>query len=66
MDEHGKMIYNNFQKMITNKIIPRKQAIEFVRDVSIGAEILPDIANVVFDYYSEFRQNNHYDMAANV
>ena len=66
MDEHGKMIYNNFQKMITNKIIPRKQAIEFVRDVSIGAEILPDIANVVFDYYSEFRQNNHYDLAANV
>ena len=66
MDEHGKMIYNNFQKMITNKIIPRKQAIEFVRDVSIGAKILPDIANVVFDYYSEFRQNNHYDLAANV
>ena len=32
----------------------------------IGTGILPDIANVVFDYYSEFRQNNHYDLAANV
>jgi hypothetical protein len=52
--------------MITNKIIPRKQAIEFVRDVSIGSGLLPDIANVVFDYYSEFRQNNHYDLAVNV
>jgi hypothetical protein len=65
MDEHGKMIYNQFQKMITNKIIPRKQAIEFVRNVNIGTGILPDIANVVFDHYSEFRQNNHYDLAAN-
>ena len=66
MDSHGKLIYNNFQKMITNKVIPRKQAIEFVRDVSIGAGLLPDIANVVFDYYSEFRQNNHYNLALNI
>ena len=48
---------------LLNIIIIRKDAIEFVKLVSNTTLLLPDIANVVFDYSHTFIQSIHYDLA---
>ena len=63
-DQHQIHVFNNIKKMINNKIVPRKDAINFVRDVS--EYLLPDIANVVFDYAYQFNNKTHYGLANEV
>ena len=48
---------------MSNIIIIRKHAIEFVKLVSNTTGLLPDIANVVFDCSHTFIQSIHYDLA---
>ena len=54
-------LYYRFEDMIEHVKVPRKEAIEFVRSVS--EYLLPDIANVVFDYSYEFDENEHNSLA---
>jgi hypothetical protein len=58
MDNASKM-----RSRLLNIIIIRKNAIEFVKLVSNTTGLLPDIANVVFDYSHTFIQSIHYDLA---
>jgi len=50
--------------LIKNIILDRDEAIVFVREVS--SVLLPDIANVVFDYRYLFDASKHYDLAKEV
>lgn len=63
-DNHEKKVYHNIMKMTKNIIMKREDAIKYVRDVS--TYLLPDIANVVFDYSYTFRSNIHYNLASNI
>jgi hypothetical protein len=54
-------LYNRFEDMIEHMRVPRREAIEFVRSVS--EYLLPDIANVVFDYSYIFDEKEHNNLA---
>jgi hypothetical protein len=51
-------------KIINNYVIPRRIAINFVKDIS--NYLLPDISNVVFDHCYNFNYNIHYILAVEV
>ena len=63
-DQQERMVNNNIQKMLKNIIVPRKDAIKYVKDVS--NYLLPDIANIVFDYAHNFNCKTHYSLANEV
>lgn len=56
---HGKLV-----ELVKSIILDREEAIVFVRDVS--SVLLPDIANVVFDYCYLFDDSKHHDLAREV
>ena len=62
--EEDELIVLEFYDYINNIKVKRSDAIDYVRSVS--EYLLPDIANVVFDYAYNFDPNEHYDIAASL
>lgn len=59
--EKDEIILLDFYNVVNNIKVKRSDAIKYVRNVS--EYLLPDIANVVFDYAYNFDNNEHYDLA---